>query len=236
MNTNKIEDMVRKVKNLIALASDGNPSEEESKSAMLRARKLMMKYNIEMEQVQKELRGKDDITDKAHFFKRPVRSWETELARTIAKNFRCVFYYYGNKGVAFYGHKEDAELAVDMFKFAIGVMDFHAEEYKEMHYIKSFEKRDRQLTKILRDSYCIGFAKGVREMFDAQTLEMKQEYGLVVMELVPVEVKESYEVLSEGFGTKRRSTYSISSIESGAYNKGKQKGSSLNSNYSQKRI
>lgn len=225
------ENIVRKIQGLLALAGDGNPNEAESKSAMLRARRLMMKHNIEMTEVEREFNKKKDVVTKVKWLTRAVKLWEKHLASTIAKNFRCKMYYYGTKGIAFYGFQEDTEMAMEVFEFALNVMNFHAHEHVEIYYIKSREDKDRATTKRVKESYYFGFAQGVKDMFKKQTEELKQEYGLAVIELVPVEVKESYEVMSKDFVKVRASQNSTrNNMDADSFNSGRKRGSKLNVN------
>lgn len=225
------ESIVRKIQGLLALAGDGNPNEAESKTAMLQARRLMMKHNIEMSEVEKEFNKQKDVVTKIRWFTRALKLWEKHLAMAIAKNFRCQMYYYGSKGLAFYGFQEDTEMATEVFNFALNVMDFHAKEHVEIYYIKSREEKDRATTKRVKESYYFGFAQGVKDMFKKQTEEMKQEYGLVVLELVPVEVKEAYNELSKEFVRSRASQNSTRyNMDSNSFNSGRERGSKLNVN------
>ena len=64
INNEKLEGIIRKVKGLLALAED-NKNEDEAQSAFTMAQKLMIKYNIELSQVQeltKENVNKREVT------------------------------------------------------------------------------------------------------------------------------------------------------------------------------
>lgn len=225
------ENIVRKIQGLLALAGDGNPNEAESKTAMLQARRLMMKHNIEMSEVEKEFNKQKDITSKVKWFKRALKLWEKQLGSVIAQNFRCKMYYYESRGLAFYGFEDDIQMAMEVYEFALNVMDFHAKEHVEIYYIKSREEKDRATTKRVKESYYFGFVQGVKDMFKKQTEEMKQEYGLVVLELVPVEVKNAYEDYSKGFSRTRASQNSTRyNMDSNSFNSGRERGSKLNVN------
>lgn len=97
MDTEKI---IAKIKKVLEL-SRNNPSEEEAKSAALKAQKLMAEYHISMSEVD-EVEDIDSIVEKSVSIGTGSK-WKYTLAGIIAKNFRCRHFFYGKSTVVFYG-------------------------------------------------------------------------------------------------------------------------------------
>ena len=109
------EKILEKVKKLFALA-DNNPSAEEAKSAALMAQKLMVENNIAMWEVENvDLEKKEEIGEEE--IDVPAKKWKYTLAHTVADNFRVKFFLRGKGTFIFYGHKTDAKIAVETFKY-----------------------------------------------------------------------------------------------------------------------
>jgi hypothetical protein len=109
------ENMISKIKKMLNL-SENNPSEEEAKSAVLMAQRLMAKYGIHEDEVTLE-EVKDEIGaftarlkhDSSH------HSWRKQLAVIVAKNFRVKTYIDGRKDMVFRGYKEDVKIASEVY-------------------------------------------------------------------------------------------------------------------------
>ena len=83
-NEEKIIQTIRKILEL----SKNNPSEEEAKSAALKAQEMLAKYHIDMREVEAiDLDTVDSIEEvKVNL---PAKKWNYKLATIIANNFRC---------------------------------------------------------------------------------------------------------------------------------------------------
>lgn len=113
-----------------------------------------------------------------------------------------------------------------MYILAHDVLTFYTNEFVESHYVNTTEKRSRRKTFDLKNSYIRGFLSGIKEKFEDQFNQLKEEYGLVVLTPVPVEVDKAYEEMSKDWGANLK--YSLPTIEEiEAYHKGFQDGNTV---------
>ena len=110
---NKVIDKIEK---LLALA--GSDNENEAKSAMMKARELMAKYEIKREQLKD---GEQEERPVVNFSSVPFRDeWIHMVSGVIAENFRCrriAVSRIGSRGsfrIRFYGYEEDAEICINI--------------------------------------------------------------------------------------------------------------------------
>lgn len=196
------DNIVKKIKGLLAIARD-HKNDEESQTAFVMAQKLMMKHNIEMSEVEHENAGQEVIRGQATVYKRIVW-WETELADIISKNFRVKYFFNNNRSsgsvkraIIFLGFESDVRLAKEMYILAYDVITFYTDRYVKMWY-DARPSKPKDMTKDLKDSYMQGFLRGLDDKFDEQVKDMEQEWGLMV--LVPEEVQNKYDSMFKGKG------------------------------------
>jgi len=193
MDRHDHEKVLARIKKLLALAVDkSNPNESEN--AMLMAQKLMAEHNVEMADVEDiDVDHKPDVVQGyATYVSRNMPWWYRELARIISKNFR-VKYLLGTRpqaskskkaqergeipqDIIFVGLKEDVQIAVEVYRFAIDAIKYHADRYARKMYAKGAEMYG------LRDSFTEGFLKGLEEKFKTQ---VTQNNWLMVLDLHP---------------------------------------------------
>ena len=109
------EKILAKIKKLFEL-SGNNPSEEEAKSAALKAQQLMVEYGIEYAEVQATDVSKTEPIGTVEC-EVPAKKWKYELARLVANNFRCKHFLRGKDVIVFFGHKTDALIAAETFDY-----------------------------------------------------------------------------------------------------------------------
>ena len=112
-----MEKILNKIKNLLDLANN-NPNENEALAAALKAQELMAKYNVELDQLDEKKENREIVKEiyKASN-KHEMKKWKIGLASIVANNFRCECYFLDKKDVVFYGYKEDAKIALQVFTF-----------------------------------------------------------------------------------------------------------------------
>ena len=176
----KVEKILEKIKKLLALAGN-NPSEEEAKSASLKAQQLMNEYNLTLSEVDGE-DNKLEFSD-AQFVCGGDNKWKFSLSQVIAKNFRCESYWLGKKTVVFYGYKSDCEIAKEVFGFLFNVCK------KRMTQVADKAYNELGTSKGVRYSFTTGFVKGIKEVLDAQCTAL--------MIVTPVEVTEKFQEMSK---------------------------------------
>lgn len=182
-NMEKIKDRVAK---LLALAGN-NPSAEEAKKALLKAREIMAEHKllphecgyIKSQKVITSLVGVD-VTGRKN-------SWGCELSAIIAKHYCCLAYrshkkYEKTQRIGFSGLEDDFAICSRVFRYAF---DCVAEESERIFkdgegwYSTSYRRQRAE-------SYGWAFCRGLHAAFEEQNKE-HQEWGLVLV--VPPEVK-----------------------------------------------
>lgn len=184
------EKITKKIQKLLALSSN-NPSEEEAKSALLKAQELMLQYNIEISGLGKE--DADKVVIKAYTFNnKRILGYHISLAGAVAKNFRCKMFYSRSR-LSFIGFEEDAETCVILIEYLVNFVDSG---------FKSFLKKDKKenpfkyygegasFSKNLKRDWAYGFNIGLLRAFEERAAE-DARYNLMV--ITPNAVVEKYE-------------------------------------------
>lgn len=203
-----MEKILNKIKNLLDLANN-NPNENEAIAAALKAQELMAKYNIELDQLDDKKETREIVKEIYHqSSKHEMKKWKIGLAAIIAQNFRCKTYFLGGKDVVFYGFKEDAKIALEVFTYLYEIGNKFAVRY----YNKC--KKEGKETRGVMNTYLVGFRDGVAEVLEKQCTAL--------MIVTPKEVTESYDEMSKGW-KKMKSTLRLSG-DTSAYSNGKSDG------------
>ena len=205
MENEKIIEKIRKTLEL----SRNNPSEEEAKAAALMAQKLLAKYHIDMADVEAVDLDKDEPIEEV-YVDLPAKKWKYELATAVAQNFRCKHIYYGKSRVCFYGHKTDATVAADTFKYLFDLGNILAGREVDRVFKQTGTSRN------VYGSFCRGFAAGIKEALGEQCQAL--------MLVIPQDVSDSYNEMSKNFRTM--CTSHTSGVYRDIYEKGKQEGRS----------
>ena len=180
------EDVLRKVKDLLALSDSArNSSEEEAKTAMLMAQKLMAKYDISAEEVNAE-----DEQEYAHEVceHKGDYAYRVPLASVLAKNFRCMTYIRGKK-ITFMGHPSDAKICKATFEFAYNFIMKKGTAVYNKRYSMGYT------TKGVFNSYAHGFIVGLQDAFDVQCK------ALAI--ITPPDVVDEFQNLSKDWSTRK---------------------------------
>lgn len=208
-----MEKILNKIKNLLDLANN-NPNEHEAIAAALKAQELMAKYNIEIEQLEDQKPESREIVKEVYrqSGKHEMRKWKLGLASIIADNFRCKTYFMGSsKDVVFYGYREDAKIALQVFTFLYEIGNKFAVRY----YNKC--KKEGKDTRGIMNTYLAGFRSGVAEVLQKQCTAL--------MIVTPKEVTESYDEMTKNWGTCK-STLRVTS-DAAAWADGKRDGKDM---------
>lgn len=164
--------MLDKVKKLLALAGN-NPSEEEAKSALMKANALIAKYNLDLS-ADTDVKVEYSVVGAVHSNNEGYR---TQLAQVIAVSFRCQCIILCNK-VHFFGRKQDAQACAEVFNYA----------YRVSHNIglrlERQARKEGKNTHGVANSYWRGFVQGLNKQLGEQCK------ALAVV--VPQDVKDEF--------------------------------------------
>ena len=164
------EKIIDKIKKLLEL-SKNNPNKEEAILALTKARELMFKHDINIENIEKD--------DKNYFEKivqlKKWKNWIIFLVMYLNDAFGTFSLYNEyTKKVYFYGEKEKVLGVSEIFEFLFEVADYLAmKEYK--NYLKEYGTG-----KGIYLSYILGFINGVNNALEKQNREF-EEYGIVIV-------------------------------------------------------
>ena len=181
-NEEKIIQTIRKILEL----SKNNPSEEEAKSAVLKAQELLAKYHIDMKEVESIDIDAVESIDEVRVDV-PAKKWKYKLANIVAKNFRCKHFYIGKGIVVFYGHKTDADVAAETFKYLFNVGNRLAGREVDRVFGETGTSAN------VYNSFVAGFCDGIEEALGEQCQAL--------MIITPEDVKTSFDEMSKNFGT-----------------------------------
>ena len=168
---NSEDRLINKIENLIRLSSSNN--EHEARAAMMKARELMAKYHIRMEDVSPEEK-KSETVEAATTLEKFRETWVSDLAGVIAQNFRCrtllLHWYTGNTyKIRFLGVNYDAFVCMEIFRYALKVIKSRVKTMRGIFYEsgKDFNYNDKLV-------YCHGFMKGLQINFTEQTKRQQE--------------------------------------------------------------
>lgn len=177
----KSEKIIAKIKKVLEL-SKNNPSEEEAKSAALKAQKLMAEYHISIAEVE-EISNVEEIVEKS-IEVGTGNKWKYKLADIVAKNFYCKVFFYGKSSVVFYGHDTDATIAAETFKFL-----FETGNKAAISYYNKLRNEAVKAGKFfkgngIKNCFLLGYIRGINEGLEKQCTAL--------MIVVPKDVEEGY--------------------------------------------
>lgn len=198
--------IIERIKKLFEL-SRNNPSEEEAKSAALKAQELMAQHGIELTEVEGVTLEKDEKIEEV-WVDVPAKKWKYTLAHIVADNFRCKFFMCGRSSFIFYGHETDAHIASETFKYLFNVGNALGNKlYREA-------KKAGEWTDNVYNSAVMGFCEGIRKALSEQSVAL--------MVVLPEDVKTQYEKRSENFKVSHSSAPHV--YNGSAYHKGVEHG------------
>lgn len=181
-----MDKIIEKISKLLAVANNTGATESEAIQAALMAQKLMAKYNIELDQVDSKPEQREIVKEiYRQSGKHEMKKWKIGLSSIVAQNFRCKVYFINGQDVIFYGYKEDAKIALQVFSFLYEVGNKLAVRY----YNKC--KKEGIETRGVMNTYLAGFRQGVADVLEKQCTAL--------MIVTPQEVTESFDEMTKGF-------------------------------------
>lgn len=206
------EKVIEKIRKLLEMTEENGCSENEAMVAALKAQKLMAEYDIDLIDVKSDSKSmteeigeeRVDTTLKGNF----STKWKIQLASIIAANFRCKVYTCGTNTIVFYGHRSDAKIAGDVFKFLFMTgTKLGVKHYRQV-------KKEGKSTRGAATTYLLGFCDGIKEVLGKQCRAL--------MIVTSPEVEEGWLEKSKNFGHKK--TRYNQSYDRDSYEQGKSDG------------
>lgn len=174
----------------MSIANDPNASENEIFVAVKKAHKLMAKHNIELNDI--ESKTEDDVIKVVLDI---TPKFMMSILQVVSKEFRCELVYLSRKNriiPKLFGLKNDVDAAVEAIKSITVFINNELPRYVKNYKKKAGYDLSSALqgyipcdARVLKRSYCFGFASRLAEYFNENKLELKQEF-------------EKYELISLG--------------------------------------
>lgn len=184
MKKDSVKESIHK---LLVKAEDSGATLAEKDEAFLMAQRLMLKHNIEEE----ELKGKsvqktlDDVYHKPATEYMKLNFWIKRLSAIISKNFRCLDYIekwngaYDKKKsrlsrLVMIGIRENVEIAVDIYNAARSSIEENSRCYLESR--TDLVGKPTNVRIAVKNDYIVGYLDGLKSKFEKQV----NEYQLVI--------------------------------------------------------
>jgi hypothetical protein len=172
------EKVVGKLNKLLVITKENGATDEEAQAALLKAQKLMYKYNISMAQLGADEEIEYGLEVVPHVIGASVR-WP--LAAILSKNFACRAIQL-NRRMAFLGHKMDAKAALAAFEYAWTYLKLHGEA------LQRERKGEGESTHTVFNTYAHGFLNSLQEKLNEQCVAL----SIVVPDDVHEEFKKRF--------------------------------------------
>ena len=172
---------------LLIKAGDSGATLAEKDEAFLMAQRLMLKHNIEEDELQGKTSQKtlDDVYHKPVTEYMKLNFWIKRLSAIISKNFRCLDYIGGWNGaydkkksrlsrLIMIGIREDVEIAVDIYNAARSSIEDNSKRYIESR--TDLVGKPTNIRVAVKNDYIVGYLDGLKSKFEKQVAE----YQLVI--------------------------------------------------------
>lgn len=171
-----MDKMAEKIQNLLNKTTANGATEEEAKSALLMAQKLMAKYNIDLAATT----GNKELKCSLEQTKVKANPRNNSLGWIIAKSFAVKNILIDGKH-AFFGREADAKAAASALIFVHKVMEAGMRKVCRRYGLETTQEG----ACLIYNPYAQGFIAGLNEAMSAQTK------ALAIV--VPEEVNKAYE-------------------------------------------
>lgn len=165
--------MLEKVQKLLALAGN-NPSEQEAKSAAIKAQKLIAQYNLDLSAFSSEEAVQYKLLKAEHPNNNGYRG---ALSAIIAPNFRCKSIYLGTD-IHFFGREGDVDTCVSVFNYLYKIMRTNGSRQERT------ARKEGRSARGVANCYWAGFMKGLKDELGAQSK------ALAI--IIPEDVKDKF--------------------------------------------
>lgn len=178
----QMDDIMSKIKKLKALYEGAKKigSENEAAVAAAMLNKLLLQYNLTIEEVDLSERPEDPINHEVisgFEYKSIGGEWENRLTNVLCKHNLCHSYVYGSsyKRLLIVGKRENMELV----KWLLAMLKERYVAFSKIAYKEYKESPDYRYTRYSKDrfqrSYLLGCAEGLDEKLTAEREREKKE-------------------------------------------------------------
>lgn len=178
MNNLKIQERIEK---LLSLHNHKNTSKEEAEAAILKARELMLKHNLEMFNFDGDnSKSKFKITEHYRPSLKTLNRQSKMILVTLDPYFNVTVFRHKERtndntkhSLLLIGLKEDIESFLSIYDYTVAFYNICLQQY-----LKENKFPSRRLTEIHKNSFLLGFTNGLKAKFE----EQNKKYNLVVLD------------------------------------------------------
>lgn len=175
MNEEKLTEIAKKVKKLLALSE--SPNVDEAALAAEKAREILEKYNMTMTDA--EIKSSEMLKEKFRIFHNSKQypdwyyknfsTWFHQLNNVMQRFFyvRVVYSGSGDGFMYYLGAKSDVEVAKYVMQYLV-----HEIERLADNYLKQYRGSGISEMKNLRVSFCIGVVNGLRHKLESERIKV----------------------------------------------------------------
>jgi len=243
MDKQKVIELIAKMS---ALTEDSGAFQGEIAAASSKIQQLMDKHAIEWNDihshranVQEKEMAKVFTSESADFRHGAIKKWHWELARVIARATHTRHYSYG-KQMTFFGVKENAEIASQLYLLWLGNIQDMAKKATRANIVSLREKygrrpkfrqwiienTDEENPRYFGASWITGCISAMNENLRGQEMEREENKASAnAITLYKREIDVEYRKLSSHFRTVK--TGGSRGFSSSGYAKGKEAGSNI---------
>ena len=202
-----MESIIDKIRKLMALSEDKD--DDEAQAAILLAQRLIAKYNIEQDVVERDTSHRVTLyeADLDYAF-----NWyRLKLLSVICNNFKtyCSVNHYGPRlrRLSIVGERVDVELAQNVFMYALAALEKCAKAFTELPDVKRKWKRKKEM----KEQYISGFIVGLHVKLETQKRASEEmALALTIHPAITEQVKDRFDENSDRYGPEiKRNTGSF---------------------------
>lgn len=187
-----LEKVYERINKLFALAKRAG-SEAEAQNAALRARELLLKYNLSEADIPGQQKVKTIARNTIDSYS---QKWQTMIAVNIASYYRCQIVKNQYKRLIIIGLKEDVEIFTPILGFTFeSFMNCFKKRIKADPHYQSMDTHNKHTHyQLYLDTYTIGYVSALKEKLEEQNVKLSECKDLVIT--TPQEVQEYVDSIS----------------------------------------
>ena len=219
------ENIVEKIRKLLALAGDAE--DHEAHAALLKARALMAQHKLSGQDLQEKKgpRELNHVKMPDQTYSGLKNTWKSPLSVVVAEHHCCASVSSCVKGssvffLGFVGLDDDPRLAEEIFRYAVDHIEAMANRERQFINREYTDQATRnEAMRVWAASYPAGFTRGLRDQYEEQFQQQESsEYALALV--LPKEVQRYQKSLDTAKCKARDVSRDIRYMRQG-YNDGK---------------
>lgn len=214
----ELDDVVRKIKKLLAIAEDPSASDQEIQLAAYRAERLILKYKLDRKDIIEKDNSSKNVEE--YYFEKKYTAYLLWTLESIAEYCQTQGFFNGKLNSKAYlgiiGFKDDITLCKEI---ALPILDYMEDTLIDLKacYIGEVDFR------IFKRNWCEGFASGIKAQLDRGFLELKEEekFEISIIDLHPTVksyINNNYKTTTSHFKRNNNEGYQLGVAMGSKYN------------------